>query len=219
MRTNSHLARIESMAAPLCGEFGRDYACKTFGLTPAQLEAIVGRYTKGKRKGELRGEIRWRKVVRGGWVRTGAGYDGERGMGHVVKPGLRFDHAIVNPWKPDRRGEPTVLWSEDFQRFGWVPGETREQYDARQKARQEAMRGLQRLASERAAAVVSRLTVHQLSQHWLRRKSRSERNYALSFVLPLLDAELMRRVEEANKLGVNVADLPIATPNAKGAGH
>jgi hypothetical protein len=77
--------------------FGADYACKVFGLTPAELEALVGRYVRGKRKGELRGSIAWSKITRGGWVKTGAyDFDENRACGFVVRPGLTYGHALFN---------------------------------------------------------------------------------------------------------------------------
>ena len=125
----THRATIDSKFAYLSGDFGRDYAMKHFGLTIAELEAIVGRYTKGKRKGELRGAITWRKCVRGGWLSTGPNYYGEgRTSGHVVKPGHRFDHAIVDPWKGNK-----VLWNDNHKLWGWIPGETQAEYDKRNK--------------------------------------------------------------------------------------
>jgi hypothetical protein len=201
MARYTHLASVESKTAPLFGDFGRDYAMKTFGLTLEQLEAIVGRYSKGKHKGELRGAISWRKVVRGGWLRAG---NGEISRGHVVKPNERFDHAIIDPWKLTSKGEPTVLWSDDFKRFGWLPGETREQYDARQKARSEMLRPLQRRALDKAAAIATALSMEQIAKHMVRRDDRlsrqyqfDKRAYAATFVVAALQAEVVRRAKEA----------------------
>lgn len=195
----SHLATIEAKSASLSSEFGLDYASRTFGLTPAQVEEIVGRYTKGKRKGQLRHEIRWMKVTRGGWLRTGPSWgQGERSAGCVVKPGLRFDHVIVDRWKCDDRGNPTVLWSDDFKRFGWIPGETREQYDTRQKVRRELMRPLQTRAFNKAIGIAGRLSDEQVARHIGRREGRFgwlENRYAQTFVAAVLKAELIRRTE------------------------
>lgn len=84
--------------APLSSPFGLDYACRSFGKTEAEIEALVGRITRGPRRGQLRGVIRWVKVESGGWVKTGA-YDHDRGCGSgfVVRPGQRGGHQLVIP--------------------------------------------------------------------------------------------------------------------------
>lgn len=129
----SYLATVEAKSAWLSSEFGLDYAKKTFDLSDADIEAIVGRYTKGTRKGQLRGQITWLKCTRGGWVKTGQGPGGgERGPGFVVRPNRRWDHKIIDPWgDKQRNGDAATLWSATFRDWGWLPGETREQYDAR----------------------------------------------------------------------------------------
>jgi hypothetical protein len=100
----SYKAQWEEKTAPLFGDFGRDYAMRHFGLTLEQLEALVGRYTKGKYKGQLRGQIVWHVVTRGGWVKTGAyDFDAMQGNGFVCKPGLRFGHAIQDRWTGDTK--------------------------------------------------------------------------------------------------------------------
>lgn len=99
MRDNSYKAQWEEKTAPLFGDFGRDYAMRHFGLTLEQLEALVGRYTKGKYKGQLRGQIHWCVTTRGGWVKTGRyDFDAMQGNGFVIKPGFRFGHAIEDRW-------------------------------------------------------------------------------------------------------------------------
>jgi hypothetical protein len=57
--------------ANLSEDFGLQLAMKKLGLTEAQLEEKLGRYTRGKRKGKIRGRLTWWKVVEGGWVSTG----------------------------------------------------------------------------------------------------------------------------------------------------
>lgn len=131
----THRASVDLKSAYLSNEFGRDYAMRVFELTEAELEAIVGRYTRGKRKGLLRGLLTWKHCIRGGWYVTGHGdWDG-RTSGHVVKPGLRWDHEIVDPYKSGPNGNPKVLWSMTFKEWGWIPGETREQYETRNRGR------------------------------------------------------------------------------------
>lgn len=84
-------AHFEEKQAYLSSDFGRDYAMKSFNLTLEQLETLVGRYSKGKRVGQLRGIIRWKVVTRGGWVRSLSG-------GFAIRPGLRYGHSIVDGW-------------------------------------------------------------------------------------------------------------------------
>lgn len=81
----------------LSSPFGLELACKKFDTTPEEIEKLVGRYSRGKRKGELRGAITWYKVVKGGWVKTGP-YDFEqmRGQGFVAKPGVCFGFQLVH---------------------------------------------------------------------------------------------------------------------------
>ena len=100
-------ARIEVRTAYLSSDFGRDYALRVFDLTPDQLEAIVGRYTKGKRKGELRGMLTWQVVTKGGWIKTG-GY----GDGYVAFPNTRFDHAIADSWTCETIATPRLRNAE-----------------------------------------------------------------------------------------------------------
>jgi len=70
-----------------------------FNLTLEQLEKIVGRNTKGVRKGQLKGKLTWKKVVKGGWVKTGP-YDEDRmrAHGYVAVPGKTFDYQLVDSW-------------------------------------------------------------------------------------------------------------------------
>lgn len=70
-------------------KFGREIAQLFLGFDNDILEGIVGRYSRGKRKGQLRGSITWCKVTRGGWRRTEHG-------GRVAYPGEISDIAIVD---------------------------------------------------------------------------------------------------------------------------
>ena len=102
-------ADIKYRDAWLSTDFGRDYAMKIFNLAESDLEKLVGRYTKGKRKGLLKGKIVWSHAVKGGWVKTGR-YDCDmmRASGFVVRPNKRFGHQIIVPlWN----GEATVILS------------------------------------------------------------------------------------------------------------
>jgi hypothetical protein len=69
---------------------GLAIACKVFEKTEEEIEAIVGRYARGSRVGELRGSITWSKLRHGGWI---------SGFG-VADRGLEFGHAIQN-WDGD----------------------------------------------------------------------------------------------------------------------
>lgn len=91
----TNYASYESKFAYLSSDFGRDYACKVFNLTPAELEAKVGRLSRGKRKGQLRGHIVWAKTTKGGWIKTGS-YDHGAGQGNgfVAPPNLTFGHGV-----------------------------------------------------------------------------------------------------------------------------
>jgi hypothetical protein len=52
-----------------------------FGLTNDMIEALLGRYKRGPRKGKLKGTVYWTRCVHGGWV-TGRGLCG-RGVTEV----------------------------------------------------------------------------------------------------------------------------------------
>lgn len=60
-----------------------DVAGRWFGLDAAAIEAQCGRFAKGKRKGELRGWIVYRKCRVGGWCFP---------LNCVIRPGLMFAH-------------------------------------------------------------------------------------------------------------------------------
>jgi len=83
---NVNYCEFEWKFAGLNTDFGRELAQLWFGLDNYMIESLVGRYTRGKRKGQLRGSIRWQKATRGGW---------SRGKG-VVLPGTVRRAAIVD---------------------------------------------------------------------------------------------------------------------------
>ena len=56
--------------------FGERLAVQFFG---ADIVAALPRKSKGANKGAHKATIRFRKVERGGWVRTGSDWDGSRG--------------------------------------------------------------------------------------------------------------------------------------------
>lgn len=56
---------LEEKGAYMNSEFALGLAEK-WGILDI-IEREAGRYTKGKRKGQLRGRLEWLKIVRGGW--------------------------------------------------------------------------------------------------------------------------------------------------------
>lgn len=61
---------IEKKFLYLSNEFAVELAIKWFKKTEDELEEIFGRYTKGKRKGLLRGALTWKKCSKAGWFHT-----------------------------------------------------------------------------------------------------------------------------------------------------
>lgn len=92
-------AVFQSKFAYLSEDFGKELAMKKLNCSEEELEKIVGRYVKGKRKGLLKGKIIWRKCTRGGWVKA-CPYDHEtmRATGYVAVPGRCSNFAIVDSW-------------------------------------------------------------------------------------------------------------------------
>jgi hypothetical protein len=86
---NVNYAASVTNVAYLNQRFGLELAHLFLGMDNAIIEGIVGRYSRGKRKGQLRGAIRWTKVVRGGWQRTQYG-------GRVAYPGEISNVEIVD---------------------------------------------------------------------------------------------------------------------------
>lgn len=73
MRVN--YSNSEVKIAYLNSSFGLRMAHQLLGFNNDIIEAIAGRFTRGKRKGQIRYAIQWRKVVRGGWtVKDGHGF-------------------------------------------------------------------------------------------------------------------------------------------------
>lgn len=100
-------ASTELKGARLSTDFGRDYAMRTFDLSLPDLEALVGRFSRGARKGELRGSISWGIVTVGGWVSEFGG------GGFVVRPGLRYGHALHGVNGDVLRGQPAGYSTAD----------------------------------------------------------------------------------------------------------
>lgn len=92
-------AIFQGRSAYLSEDFGKELAMKKFNLSEAQLEQIVGRYVRGKRKGLLKGKIVWTKCTKGGWVKTGPyDWDAERACGYVQPVGKCKDFQLVDSW-------------------------------------------------------------------------------------------------------------------------
>lgn len=87
----------EVKTASLASPFGRDFAMRAFKMTEEELAALVGRISRGPRKGLLRGHIAWGKTLTGGWVKTGAyDHDARQGCGFVAPPKLVFGHSLYD---------------------------------------------------------------------------------------------------------------------------
>lgn len=93
----TNYARIESRTAYLSTDFGEEIARKWFGNESVD---SLPRYTRGPRKGKIKGVVSWSKVVRGGWVSGGretanGGYTGyvENRVGHIFERKL---HKLVS---------------------------------------------------------------------------------------------------------------------------
>lgn len=91
-------ASIKTQGAYLNSDFGLKLALRKFNITEEDLETLVGRYVKGKRKGQLRGKISWQKVKSGGWVSLGPRSDGGYANGFVALPNRSFGYRIVDAW-------------------------------------------------------------------------------------------------------------------------
>ena len=79
----------------LSTDFGLNFATRITGISEEQLEQLVGRNSKGKRKGLLKGIIRWEKVLIGGWRKLGHGEHN----GYVVAPNTIVYIEIDDPYK------------------------------------------------------------------------------------------------------------------------
>ena len=89
--------KLQEQDGYLGNPFICDLALKRLELTPEKLEEVVGRYSRGKRVGQLRGKLIWIKCIKGGWHRDGPSYF-DSPTGHVEYPGHTFDYKIVDAW-------------------------------------------------------------------------------------------------------------------------
>ena len=76
-------ANIDYRDGYMASEFIEGMARRYFGDDVVDASP---RYVKGKRKGQLKGFLRWQKVSKGGWVKTGPyDSDGMRASGYVER--------------------------------------------------------------------------------------------------------------------------------------
>lgn len=112
MHTN--YATINNYQAYLSSSFGQQLAQLWFGLDNDMLASLVGRISRGKRKGQLRGQILWSKCTRGGWQHSEYG-DG----GHVVFPGLiRARLVLISGFGRNETMETLLTLEKTFDHFG-----------------------------------------------------------------------------------------------------
>lgn len=118
----SYQAIVERKGGSLSSDFIAGLAVRRLSLSLSEIEALVGRFSRGPRKGLLRGSLEWAKVVKGGWVKTGAyDFDAQRGCGFIAKPGITCGYGLFNAngelvagveaFKQDRAGRET-FWHE-----------------------------------------------------------------------------------------------------------
>lgn len=108
-------ALFESKVAPLSTDFGRKIAAEKFG---EQIVSTFPAFTRGPRKGLIKGFLCWTKCAVGGWARNHPDHPGRAG---VVKPGTShwrlamahpdadpFGHSVVARWTYVSGGDPLV---------------------------------------------------------------------------------------------------------------
>jgi hypothetical protein len=94
--STNYAGDYERKVIPLNCHVGRSMAQCLLGLDNDMIEAIVGRYLRGKRVGQLRGAISWLRCNHGGWVR-GKGLQ-RRGFAGEVAIADSFTHQTI--YKP-----------------------------------------------------------------------------------------------------------------------
>ena len=88
----TNYAQIDNRSAFLYTEFGEDLARKWFGDESVD---SLPRYTRGPRKGKIKGAITWSKIVRGGWVRVSKATANGEATGYVeTRVGRVFDRKL-----------------------------------------------------------------------------------------------------------------------------
>lgn len=74
--------KVKEYQSYLNTEFGLKLAMQKLELSSSAIEQIVGRYSKGKRQGELRGKLVWYKIEEGGWCYSFNCVVRDRGMSY-----------------------------------------------------------------------------------------------------------------------------------------
>ncbi len=100
------VARLEYKEGYLSNPIIAKLACKKLNLLPEELEKIVGRYVKGKRKGMLKGKLTWKYCTSGGWHWI------EFDHGFVAYPHQSYYFGIVDAWTNEEIIKPQVYSSE-----------------------------------------------------------------------------------------------------------
>lgn len=144
MRSNRYFADETTKSCYINTDFGQNLACRKFNLTLEELELIVGRYKKGKRKGELKGQLHWTKVINGGWV---------SGLG-LVAPNFTYGYYITD----SHTGE--TIYGEDrreFQKLEVSQKRLKPMLDRMESERQKELLEQQKLATDTYNRLLSEL--------------------------------------------------------------
>lgn len=62
------VAKFSEHTSTIASDFGLALAIRK-GFTESQIETVLGRYTRGKNKGKLRGYLVWYRIDSAGWCR------------------------------------------------------------------------------------------------------------------------------------------------------
>lgn len=65
---STNYAEFETRTASPDSRFGMALLESYLGVNREMVEALVGRYARGKRRGQLRGIVEWTRCTHGGWV-------------------------------------------------------------------------------------------------------------------------------------------------------
>lgn len=83
----THRAEYYIKTAPLSSDFAREFLGRRYGeALTSEIYAALPKFTRGPRKGLVKGFVRWIKCTKGGWMRTGPSYYGTP-TGQVLTPG------------------------------------------------------------------------------------------------------------------------------------
>ena len=83
-------AQTTQRSAALHTDFARQFVERRWGKVVADaLYAALPQYSRGPRRGMVKGYVHWTKCERGGWVRGGERREDGQAVGHVERPGVR----------------------------------------------------------------------------------------------------------------------------------